>query len=181
MTATDSFENVTERYAPPKTKLPDLYGKILYSKNDIEKMKRGVIYYNNELPATSFTAHEFGHAAQEATPGFFNKLQRFNLGKVNRGLMFANPFISYIVGKKTDSPESAALTGAGIGAAIGAPTLLNELRASQLANRFINSPVSNLSKSLKFKNKAGLLAAFLTYLTATAGLGAGAAASSKII
>jgi hypothetical protein len=115
-------------------------------------------------------AHELGHAQIHHGDGRIAKFIQQRLIGLNRG-PFSRGLASLgaaAVGQNEDDPVKGMLKGVGIGAAIGAPTLINEADASRRAIKAI------LKSTLPTKNKIisimSLIPAYGSYALLHAGV-----------
>jgi len=126
-------------------------------------VRQGMILYDPQYLKPGMIAHEAGHAKIHGRPWY--SPSRFVQGPLRSaasvaGLAKTMPGI--FVGMKTGSPILGALTGMASGAVTNLPTWINELQASQLANKYITE---SIPKGRKPEEQKRLLRrAYATYL-----------------
>jgi len=167
-------------YVDPSQFRPGLFSRGIHEQDDVlqravmqnpkllDKMRqRGVVLYDKEYNVPAILAHEAGHADIGNMPWHAPSRLNQNYGRMTSGLMgLAAPFAGIFTGALTRNPFLGLGAGALTGAALHAPTLINEWQATHRANKYLDDKM--LDAKEKQKSRKTLGAAFNTYLAQAA-------------
>jgi hypothetical protein len=135
----------------------------------VEKMRRhGLVIYDKNFATPAIIAHEAGHADIGNMPWYApsNINQRYLRPLTGFVGNIAAPLVGIAAGAATRNPFLGLGAGALTGAAIHAPTLLNEWQATHRAKKYLDQKM--LSREELDKSKHSLNTAFNTYLASAA-------------
>jgi hypothetical protein len=130
-----------------------------------EKLKQhGVILYDDRLNTPAILAHEAGHADIGNKPWYSPSKLNQNYGRTLASVAnFAAPLAGLFTGAMTRNPFLGIGAGALTGAALNAPTLINEWQATNRANKYLDT--KRMSSDEKKKSRKTLGSAYNTYLS----------------
>lgn len=134
----------------------------------LDKMRQhGLVLYDGKFNTPAIIAHEAGHADIGNMPWYSpSRINQSYLRDLSGILNFAAPLAGGAVGVLTRNPMLGLGAGALTGAAINAPTLINEWQATHRANKYLDEKM--MAKKEREKSKQTLGTAFNTYLAGAA-------------
>jgi hypothetical protein len=134
----------------------------------LEKAKKhGLVIYDDKFNTPAIMAHEAGHADIGNMPWYSpSRINQSYLRDLAGIVGLAAPALGGAAGVLTRNPVLGVGAGALTGAAINAPTLINEWQATHRANKYLDEKM--MAKKEREKSKQTLGTAFNTYLAGAA-------------
>ena len=133
---------------------PSLVGKL---------RRHGAIVYDDKFKTPAILAHEAGHADIGNKPWYSPSRLNQNYGRSLASMAnLAAPLAGLFTGAITRNPFLGVGAGALTGAALNAPTLINEWQATNRANKYLDAKMRDEEERKKSRKTLG--SAFNTYL-----------------